>query len=106
MNQSVVQVNASEVTFVGRRPGSGFIYDDLGHIVTSYHAVADAMYIGRIVRADPYSYFAVLKIENMTEKIFTVRLGNSSPTHHRTTSFGGWKSLRNSIDCVDSEWFW
>lgn len=99
VNQSIVQVNTAGVTSVGTRPGSGFIYDDLGHIVTSYHVLASplegrstnlsdrnfhitfidgATYTGSFVGADPYSELAVLRIENITGKIFPLHLGNSS----------------------------
>ena len=41
VDQSVVQISDARTTSLGSRQGSGFIYDNLGHIVTNYHVVAD-----------------------------------------------------------------
>ena len=54
--------------------GSGFVYDDQGHIVTNYHVVADAdeitvamadgsVYPARVVGEDPSTDLAVIRIE-------------------------------------------
>ena len=101
IDQSVVQI--SEVlgaSSFGSRQGSGFIYDNLGHIITNYHVVADpgesqetslsdkdfhitfldgTTYIGRVIGADLYSELAVLKVENITgDSLIPLPLGNSS----------------------------
>ena len=100
VNQSVVQVSPAVSTSIRSSIGSGFIYDNLGHIVTSYHVVADPQerqiinlsnqdfhitfidgtkFIGRVVGADLYSELAVIKVENITGKILLpLLLGNSS----------------------------
>lgn len=99
VNQSVVQVKEAGANPIGSRSGSGFIYDDRGHVVTSYHVVVDPQergltnlshrdfhitfidgetYIGKVVGADLYSELAVLRADNITDKIFPLPLGNSS----------------------------
>lgn len=100
VDQSVVQISDARVSSFGSRQGSGFIYDNLGHVVTNYHVVVDPQesqetnlsdrdfhitfldgttYVGRVVGADLYSELAVIKIENMTGKsLVPLSLGNSS----------------------------
>jgi serine protease Do len=61
----------------GRGVGSGFVYDDKGHIVTNNHVVEDAEKIevkfydgvevkATVVGADKHSDIAVIKVENTT----------------------------------------
>jgi serine protease Do len=100
VDQSVVQISEASASSFGGRQGSGFIYDDLGHIVTNYHVVADpgesqdtslsdkdfhitfldgTTYIGKVIGADLYSQLAVMKVENITgENLIPLPLGNSS----------------------------
>jgi serine protease Do len=100
VDQSVVQISEARATSVGSRQGSGFIFDNLGHIVTNYNVVADPQegqeinlsgrdfhitfidgttYIGRVIGADLYSELAVMKVENITGKsLIPLPLGNSS----------------------------
>ena len=100
VDQSVVQISDAAATSFESRQGSGFIYDNQGHIVTNYHVITDPLesqektltdrdfhitfldgmtYIGRVVGADPYSELAVMKVENVTGKSFIpLPLGNSS----------------------------
>jgi serine protease Do len=100
VDQSVVQISDASASSFGARQGSGFIYDDLGHIITNYHVVADpgesqetslsdkdfhitfldgTTYIGKVIGADLYSQLAVMKIENITgESLIPLPLGNSS----------------------------
>jgi S1-C subfamily serine protease len=100
VDQSVVQISDARTTSLGSRQGSGFIYDNLGHIVTNYHVVADPQesqetsldgrefhvtfldgttQIGRVIGTDPYSELAVIEVENMTGKsLIPLPLGNSS----------------------------
>ena len=68
--------------------GSGFIYDNEGHIVTNNHVIADAgkiqvllssgkRYDATVIGADPDTDLAVIKIE--TSEVLTIaRLGDSS----------------------------
>jgi serine protease Do len=100
VDQSVVQISDARTTSLGSRQGSGFIYDNLGHIVTNYHVVADPQkgqetnldgrefhvtfldgttQIGRVIGTDPYSELAVIELENMTgNRLIPLLLGNSS----------------------------
>ncbi len=69
--------------------GSGFVYDDTGHIVTNYHVIEGASTIqvtfvdGNITRAsivgqDPYSDLAVIEVNTGITTLYPVVLGNSS----------------------------
>jgi serine protease Do len=74
-----------------RGAGSGFIYDEQGHVVTNHHVIADADFVlvrlvdGReyeaeVVGSDPNSDVAVLKIEpDDGETLPTARIGRSEP---------------------------
>jgi serine protease Do len=99
VDQSVVQVSESSPTALGSRVGSGFVYDNLGHIITNYHVVAEAQvpeinledkefqisfldgtsYDARAIGADLDSELAILEVENITrEKLVPLPLGDSS----------------------------
>jgi S1-C subfamily serine protease len=92
--QSVVQVSGtisnndiSEATL-----GSGFVYDESGHIITNYHVIAGSgengisvtlidgtTYRATVVGADQYSDLAVLHVEDVPpDKLMPLPLGNSS----------------------------
>lgn len=69
--------------------GSGFIYDELGHIVTNYHVVEGARKIevyfldktileARLVGVDPYSDLAVIRVKPGKKVLRPLILGNSS----------------------------
>ena len=80
----------SDTSFiVPQGSGSGFVVDDLGHIVTNYHVIAQADQIevtfldGTIVRAEligsaPDSDLAVLRVDLPAESLQPVRLADSS----------------------------
>lgn len=68
---------------------SGFVWDTFGHIVTNYHAVAEAERITvtfhddltvptRVVGADPESDLAVVKVDVTTDMLHPARLGDST----------------------------
>ncbi len=68
--------------------GSGFVWDQTGHIVTNYHVVerADELYVtfpdGSVVRAqiggaDPSNDLAVVKVDVTPERLHVLRLGDS-----------------------------
>ncbi|MGC2308984.1 MAG: trypsin-like peptidase domain-containing protein [Nitrososphaeraceae archaeon] len=97
VDQSVVQISENSASSLGSRQGSGFVYDDLGHIVTNYHVVGNPQetnlyerafhitfldgttYLGRVIGADLYSELAVVTVENITmESLVPLPLGNSS----------------------------
>ncbi|MPZ07938.1 MAG: PDZ domain-containing protein [Nitrososphaeraceae archaeon] len=97
VDQSVVQISENSASSLGSRQGSGFVYDNLGHIVTNYHVVGNPQetnlnervfhitfldgitYIGRVIGADLYSELAVMTVENITrDSLMPLPLGNSS----------------------------
>jgi serine protease Do len=89
---STVQVTDSSTPgLLGPRLGSGFVYDNEGHIITNNHVVDGAtgdldvtfldgnVYTAKLVAADPYSDVAVLKVEGVPkDKLVPLSLGNSS----------------------------
>lgn len=95
VKDSVVLIRAIVVvdTVFGRRyassEGSGFVFDSLGHIVTNYHVVENAVDVkvffpdrhffnAVIVGEDPYADLAVLKIDPGSKILKPLTLGNSS----------------------------
>jgi S1-C subfamily serine protease len=68
--------------------GSGFVWDQSGHIVTNNHVVQDAVEIrvtfadgssfpAELVGADPYSDLAVIKVEAPAETLRPIQMGDS-----------------------------
>jgi serine protease Do len=109
VQDSVVQVTTTNTDIAGPLNsglGSGFIYDNDGHIITNYHVVALAslsgessnnisssnnntdiivtfndgsVYNARVVGSDRFSDIAVLRVENISEsKLVPLTFGNSS----------------------------
>src|SRR5918992_1862108 len=109
VQDSVVQVTTTNRDIAGPTSsglGSGFIYDNDGHIITNYHVVALASlsgsypnnasssnnntdiivtfhdgsaYNARVIGSDPFSDIAVLRVENISEsKLIPLSFGNSS----------------------------
>ena len=84
VEKSVVQVtevdNSNEQ--LGSRLGSGFVYDNNGHVITNYHVVAPAsnnnngelqvtfldgnVYSADLVGFDQFADLAVIKVKNIT----------------------------------------
>ncbi len=69
--------------------GSGFVYDDRGHIVTNYHVVEGAKEIevalangskvaGEVVGTDPSNDLAVISVDVAAEDLHPVTLGDSA----------------------------
>ena len=69
--------------------GSGFVYDQSGHVITNYHVIEGAeelevtladgsMVHAEVVGADQYNDLAVLKIDVAPEKLYPVELGSSA----------------------------
>ncbi len=95
-NRSVVNVTTRVVTrgifgVYGEAEGmgSGIVWDKKGHILTNFHVIADATdiivtlydgsnYEADVVGVDPNSDTAVLRILAPPEKLFPIRLGDSS----------------------------
>ena len=89
---SVVLITAKWQTRTGLEPfasGSGFIYDQEGHIITNHHVVEDADALdvtfvdgttvgAEVVGIDPYSDLAVIRVTGLTESLMPLTVGNSS----------------------------
>src|ERR687890_352501 len=94
VEKSVVQVtDVDTANLLGARLGSGFIYDNKGHIITNYHVVAGSRgenlqitfldgttYHAKVVGGDPFSDLAVLQTaENVpSDKLSPLPIGNST----------------------------
>lgn len=79
-----IQVNTAS----GGGLGSGFVYDDQGHIITNYHVVEGATDLevdfpsgykttGKVVGTDTDSDIAVIKVNAPAADLHPVKLGNS-----------------------------
>lgn len=84
----VVNLWTMNVREVPRGTGSGFVWDDAGHVVTNYHVVADATaakvrladdrsYDAKLVGVSPENDLAVLKIQLPANRPQPVPLGSS-----------------------------
>ncbi|MDQ4055848.1 MAG: S1C family serine protease, partial [Thermoproteota archaeon] len=94
VEKSVVQVTDLDTTVpLGARLGSGFVYDNDGHIITNYHVAAGSrgeslqitfldgtIYQAKLVGGDPFSDLAVLQTaENVpSDKLIPLPIGNST----------------------------
>ena len=91
VNPSVVQIGVlmSPNSLSPLGSGSGFVYDDLGHIITNNHVIADAPYLevifhngarqqATIVGVDVDSDLAVIKVDGLPDGVKPVPLGDSS----------------------------
>ena len=89
--KSVVQItDSSESNPLESRLGSGFVYDDKGHIITNNHVVSGSgridvtfldgtIYRAKLVGRDPYTDLAVLIVEDVpTDKLIPLPLADSS----------------------------
>jgi S1-C subfamily serine protease len=87
VKDSVVMITVD--TGYGTTVGSGFVYDDKGHIVTNNHVVADGIRFtvsfldgtvlsATLVGRDPDTDLAVLKIDPKDMQLKPLKLGNSS----------------------------
>ena len=74
--------------FLPRGEGSGFLWDDAGHVVTNHHVISDAEEIrvffadgtqtmATVVGSDGDSDLAVILLEEMPDSAVPVRLGDS-----------------------------
>lgn len=77
------------ITEIPSGSGSGFIWDDKGHIITNFHVIQNASsfkvtladqtsWNAEIVGVEPNKDLAVLKIDAPTEKLRPIPLGSSS----------------------------
>ena len=92
-SKGVVEISATSGGGLGgpssRAQGSGFVYDEQGHVVTNQHVVAGAdtfrvslwngkEYAARLVGADPSTDLAVLKIDAPRSVLHPLALANSA----------------------------
>jgi S1-C subfamily serine protease len=94
VEKSMVQITDSdEIDVFESRLGSGFVYDDNGHIITNYHVVSGSgggnrldvtfldgtVYRASVIGSDPYTDIAVLYVEDVSkEKLLPLPLADSS----------------------------
>ena len=87
-NQSVIDYYTLNRYTIPKGSGSGFIWDDMGHIVTNYHVIEDAssakvklhngkVYSAKLVGVYPKRDIAVLKIDAPKELLKPIKIGNS-----------------------------
>lgn len=92
VERSVVQIaDSSEIDVFESRLGSGFVYDDNGHIITNNHVVSGGdnrldvtfpdgiVYRASLIGSDPSADIAVLYVEEVPkEKLLPLSLADSS----------------------------
>jgi S1-C subfamily serine protease len=92
VEKSVVQItDSSEIDIFESRLGSGFVYDDNGHIITNHHVVSGGgnrlditfpdgtVYRASLIGSDPSADIAVLYVEEVSkEKLLPLSLADSS----------------------------
>lgn len=94
-NRSVVNIQTEYAGFdqffrpvSGEGSGSGWIYDDLGHVVTNYHVIEESDRIrvttfdgeslpAEVIGVDPQNDIAVLKIRAASDSLVPLKLGDS-----------------------------
>lgn len=91
-----IEVIVQQAGALGEAVGSGFLYDNQGHIVTNNHVIAGAQRVivtystglqtwATVVGADPDSDLAVVKVENLPAEINPLSLGDL-----QTIQVGDW----------------
>jgi S1-C subfamily serine protease len=91
VEKSVVQITDSDETSpLDSRLGSGFVYDDNGHIITNHHVVSGGgridvtfldgtVYRATLMGSDPYTDLAVLYVKDVPqEKLVSLPLADST----------------------------
>jgi S1-C subfamily serine protease len=92
VENSVVQItDSNEIDVFESRLGSGFVYDDNGHIITNHHVVSGGgnrldvtfpdgvVYRASLIGSDPSADIAVLYVEDVPkEKLLPLSLADSS----------------------------
>jgi S1-C subfamily serine protease len=92
VEKSVVQItDSSEINVFESRLGSGFVYDDNGHIITNHHVVSGGgnrldvtfpdgtVYRASLIGSDPAADIAILYVEGAPkEKLLPLSLADSS----------------------------
>ena len=113
VENSVVQItDSSETDVFESRLGSGFVYDDNGHIITNHHVVAGGgnrldvtfpdgtVYRASLIGSDPSADIAVLYVEEVSkEKLLPLSLADSSKVRvgERVAAIGNPFGLSGSL---------
>ncbi|MGA9152564.1 MAG: trypsin-like peptidase domain-containing protein [Candidatus Nitrosopolaris sp.] len=84
-------INGNPLESQSTRLGSGFVFDNQGHIITNYHVVGNAKtvdvtfvdgnsYNAKVIGTDPFSDIAVIQITDdfSTENVVPLAIANSS----------------------------
>ena len=82
---STVTISGSSSNFMSGGSGSGWVYDDLGHVVTNHHVIANLVHpikvrpvgapdlIGVVIGIDQENDIAVLKVEDLKRPPLVLR---------------------------------
>jgi S1-C subfamily serine protease len=114
VEKSVVQIaDSSEIDVFESRLGSGFVYDDNGHIITNHHVVSGGggnrldvtfpdgiVYRASLIGSDLSADIAVLYVEEVSkEKLLPLSLANSSKVRvgERVAAIGNPFGLSGSL---------
>jgi S1-C subfamily serine protease len=113
VEKSVVQItDSSEIDIFESRLGSGFVYDDNGHIITNHHVVSGGgnrldvtfsdgiVYRASLIGSDPSADIAVLYVEEVSkDKLFPLSLADSSKVQvgERVAAIGNPFGLSGSL---------
>jgi S1-C subfamily serine protease len=113
VEKSVVQItDSSEIDVFESRLGSGFVYDDNGHIITNHHVVSGGgnrldvtfpdgiVYRASLIGSDPSADIAVLYVEDVPkEKLLPLSLADSSKVRvgERVAAIGNPFGLSGSL---------
>ena len=113
VEDSVVQItDSSEIDVFESRLGSGFVYDNNGHIITNHHVVSGGgnrldvtfpdgiVYRASLIGSDPSADIAVLYVEEVSkEKLLPLSLADSSKVRvgERVAAIGNPFGLSGSL---------
>ena len=113
VEESIVQItDSSETDVFESRLGSGFVYDDNGHIITNYHVVSGGgnrldvtfpdgtVYRASLIGSDPAADIAILYVEGVPkEKLLPLSLADSSKVRvgERVAAIGNPFGLSGSL---------
>jgi S1-C subfamily serine protease len=114
VESSVVQItDSSETDVFESRLGSGFVYDDNGHIITNHHVVSGGggnrldvtfpdgtVYRASLIGSDPSADIAILYVEEVSkEKLLPLSLADSSKVRvgERVAAIGNPFGLSGSL---------
>jgi S1-C subfamily serine protease len=113
VENSVVQItDSNEIDVFESRLGSGFVYDDNGHIITNHHVVSGggnrldvtfpdgSVYRASMIGSDPAADIAVLYVQGVPrDKLFSLPLADSSSVRvgERVAAIGNPFGLSGSL---------